>query len=61
MTLICFSGSGRLAGGFATELSVNSSCCPLHGQLMVPSETLVTRQPWRLQMSEKALNSPLAG
>src|SRR3954451_15008023 len=34
---------------------------PWQSQLMVPSETLATRQPWWVQTAEKALNSPSVG
>ena len=34
---------------------------PWHGQSMVPSATLLTVQPWCVQMAEKALKVPGAG
>ena len=34
---------------------------PWQSQLMVPSETLATRQPWWVQTAENALNSPAVG
>ena len=61
-TVICFGGQRLGAPGRrATEPSVMLNLLPWQGQLMVPSATLLTVQPWWVQIAEKALKSPASG
>ena len=50
--------SGLGAGPWTTEPSLMLYLLPWHGQLMVPFETLLTMQPWCVQIAVNALNDP---
>src|SRR5690606_900940 len=60
-TVIRSSGRGWVAGPRSTEPSVIRNRLPWHGQSMVPSATVDTRQCWWVQTAENALNSPAVG
>lgn len=57
-TVIRSAGRGLVAGPPATEPSVMRNSLPWQGQLMVPSATVATVQPWWVQIAENALNAP---
>ena len=61
VTLTATGGSGFLAGPPATEPSEILNLLPWQGQLMVPSETVLTVQPWWVQVVEKATMLPASG
>ncbi len=50
-----------MAGPVTTEPSAIEKALPWHSQLMLPSETELTMQPWWVHTAEKHLNSPSAG
>ena len=54
-------GSGLVAGPWTTEPSVMLNLLPWQGQLMVPFETLSTKQPSCVQIALNALNDPDCG
>ena len=60
-TVIFSSASGNVAGPCSTSPFSMEYLLPWQSQLMVPSETLDTRQPWWLQIAVKHLNSPSVG
>src|SRR4029450_9246467 len=49
------------AGPVTPEPSAIETWLPWHSQLMVPSETELTMQPWWVHTAEKHLNSPSDG
>src|SRR6516164_9455366 len=53
--------SGLVAGPWTTEPSVMLNLLPWQGQLMVPFETLSTKQPSCVQIALNALNDPDCG
>lgn len=59
--MIAMGGSGLVAGPWTTEPSVMLNLLPWQGQLMVPFETLVTKQPSCVQIELNALNEPDCG
>ena len=61
LTVTSTSPSGAVAGPPWTEPSSMENLLPWHGQLIVPSATDETGQPWWVQIAEKPLNSPSAG
>src|ERR1700758_5023779 len=50
--------SGLVAGPWTTEPSLMLNLLPWQGQLMVPFETLLTKQPACVQIAVNALNDP---
>ncbi len=60
-TVIFSSASANVAGPSSTSPVSMEYLLPWQSQLMVPSETLDTRQPWWLQIAVKHLNSPSVG
>jgi len=59
--LIAMGGSGLVAGPWTTEPSLMLNLLPWQGQLMVPFETLLTKQPSCVQIALNALNDPDCG
>jgi hypothetical protein len=53
--------SGLVAGPWTTEPSVMLNLLPWQGQLIVPFETLLTKQPSCVQIALNALNDPDCG
>ena len=54
-------GSGLVAGPCTTEPSLMLNLLPWQGQLMVPFETLLTKQPACVQIAVNALKNPDSG
>ena len=59
--MIAMGASGLVAGPWTTEPSLMLNLLPWQGQLMVPFETLLTKQPACVQITENALNDPDCG
>jgi len=59
--LIAIGGSGLVAGPWTTEPSVMLNLLPWQGQLIVPCETLLTKQPSCVQIALNALKDPDCG
>src|SRR6516164_9529037 len=53
--------SGDGAGPLTTEPLVMLNLLPWHGQLIVPPDTVSTRQAWWVHTAVNALNVPLCG
>ena len=53
--------SAKVAGPASTSPFSIENLLPWHSQLIVPSETLDTTQPWCVQIAVKHLNSPALG
>ncbi len=60
-TVIDSSPSGWVAGPLTTDPSAMENALPWHSQMMLPSETPLTMQPWWVQTAVKHLNSPWLG
>ena len=54
-TVTVFSGSGVSPGRPSTEPSATAKRLPWQGQLIVPSATSLTAQPWWVQVALNAL------
>lgn len=60
-TVTVLAGSGLGAGPACTDPSVIENLLPWHGQFIVPPATLVSMQPWWVQILENALKLPELG
>src|SRR5690349_17844764 len=61
LTVTPLAGRGAVAGPALTSPVEMSKRLPWHPQLMVPSETSLTMQPWCVQTAENALKAPEVG
>ena len=59
--MIAMGASGLVAGPWTTEPSVMLNLLPWQGQLMVPFETLLTKQPACVQIAVNASKNPDCG
>jgi len=61
LTLMPTAASGAVAGPVTTEPLVMLNLLPWHGQLIVPPDTLSTRQPRCVHTAVNAANVPALG